>query len=98
MLTSATGEETLTPNPNDCNSILKSRTRDIYPHGGYILMLMRGSPLKSGVTGYEFATHCTKGTGDNLPILPIGQENIIQNPGILPSSWATQLENGGDLH
>ena len=49
MLTSATGEETLTPNPNECNSTLTSGTRGIYPHC-YILMLM------SGVTGYEFAT------------------------------------------
>ena len=48
-LTSATGEETLTPNSNECNSTLTSGTRGIYPHC-YILMLM------SGVTGYEFAT------------------------------------------
>ena len=62
MLTSATGEETLTPNPNECNSTLTSGTRGIYPHC-YILMLM------SGVTGYEFATrvaglmYCLVGTG-----------------------------------
>ena len=55
MLTSATGEETLTPNPNECNSTLTSETRGIYPHC-YILMLM------SGVTGYEFAT-CSVGSG-----------------------------------
>ena len=49
-LTSATGEEMLTPNPtNECNSTLTSGTRGIYPHC-YTLMLM------SGVTGYEFAT------------------------------------------
>ena len=50
MLTSATGEEMLTPNPtNECNSTLMSGTRGIYSHC-YTLMLM------SGVTGYEFAT------------------------------------------
>ena len=43
---SATGEETLTPNPNKCNSTLTSGTRGIYPHC-YILMLM------SGVTATE---------------------------------------------
>ena len=47
MLTSATGEETLTPNPNKCNSTLTSGTRSIYPHR-YVLMLM------SGVTAYIF--------------------------------------------
>ena len=36
MLTSATGEETLTPNPNECNSTLTSGTRGIYPHCYYI--------------------------------------------------------------
>ena len=47
MLTTATGEETLTPNPNKCSSTLMSETRGIYPHR-YILMLM------SGVTAYVF--------------------------------------------
>ena len=32
MLTSATREETLTPNPNECNSMLTSGTRGIYPY------------------------------------------------------------------
>ena len=50
MLTSATGEETLTPNPNECNSTLTSGTSGIYPHR-YILMLM------SGVTAYVFSEH-----------------------------------------
>ena len=49
MLTSATGEETLTPNPNECNSTLTSGTKGIYPNR-YILMLM------SGVTAYVFST------------------------------------------
>ena len=49
MLTSATREETLTPDPNECNSTLTSGTRGIYPHR-YILMLM------SGVTAYVFST------------------------------------------
>ena len=48
MLTSATGEETLTLNSNDCNSTLTSGTRSIYPHR-YILMLI------SGVTAYVFS-------------------------------------------
>ena len=45
----------LPPNPNECNSTLTSGTR------GYLPPLLywcwwAGSPLKSGVTGYEFAT------------------------------------------
>ena len=32
MLTSATRGETLTPNPNECNSMLISGTRGIYPY------------------------------------------------------------------
>ena len=32
MLTSATRGETLTPNPNECNSMLTSGTRGIYPY------------------------------------------------------------------
>ena len=32
MLTSATRGETLTPNPNKCNSTLTSGTRGIYPY------------------------------------------------------------------
>ena len=32
MLTSATRGETLTPNPNECNSTLTSGTRGIYPY------------------------------------------------------------------
>ena len=32
MLTSATRGETLTPNPNECNSTLTSGTRVIYPY------------------------------------------------------------------
>ena len=47
MLTSATGEETLTPNSNECNSTLTSGTRGIYPHR-YILMRR--------VTAYVFST------------------------------------------
>ena len=43
QLTSATGEETLTPNPNEWNSTLTSGTMVIYPHR-YILMLMSGVP------------------------------------------------------
>ena len=31
MLTSATREETLTPNPNECNSTLKTGTNNIFP-------------------------------------------------------------------
>ena len=31
MLTSATRGETLTPNPNECNSTLTSGTNNIYP-------------------------------------------------------------------
>ena len=42
------------PNPNECNSALTSGTRGIYPHC-YIDVDERGSPLKSGVTSYEFA-------------------------------------------
>ena len=34
-LTSGTGEETLIPNPNECNSTLTSGTRIIYPSGIY---------------------------------------------------------------
>ena len=32
MLTSATRGETLTPNPNECNSMLTSGTKGIYPY------------------------------------------------------------------
>ena len=32
MLTSATRGETLTPNPNECNSTLTSGTNNIYPY------------------------------------------------------------------
>ena len=46
MLTSATGEETLTPNPNECNSILTSGTRGIYPHC-YIDVDERGDCLRA---------------------------------------------------
>ena len=50
-LTSATGEETLAPNPSECNSTLMSGTRGIYPNR-YVLMFM------SGVIAYVFSTRC----------------------------------------
>ena len=36
MLTSATRGETLTPNPNECHSMLKSAIRGIYPYPLYL--------------------------------------------------------------
>ena len=36
MLTSATREETLTPNPNECHSMLTSDIRGIYPYPPYL--------------------------------------------------------------
>ena len=50
MLPSATRGETLTPNPNECNSTLTSGTNNIYPTPIYMLMI--------GVTAYELPT-CT---------------------------------------
>ena len=68
MLTSATGEETLTPYPNEYNSTLTSGTRGIYPHR-YLLMLM------SGVTAYVFST---RGAGRGaLSYEARGGENIL---------------------
>ena len=36
MLTSATRGETLTPNPNECHSMLTSAIRGIYPYPPYV--------------------------------------------------------------
>ena len=57
MLTSATEEEMLTPNPNECNSTLTSGTRGIYPHC-YIHVDERGHRLRavSPVTNLPRAT------------------------------------------
>ena len=45
MLTSATRGETLTPNPNECNSTLTSGTNNIYPYP-YIDVNDRGHRLR----------------------------------------------------
>ena len=45
MLTSAMRGETLTPNPNECNSTLTSRTNNIYPYP-YIDVNDRGHHLR----------------------------------------------------
>ena len=45
MLTSATRGETLTPNPNECNSTLTSGTNNIYPYP-YIDINDRGHRLR----------------------------------------------------
>ena len=45
MLTSATREETLTPYPNECNSILMSGTKNMYPYP-YIDVDERGHRLR----------------------------------------------------
>ena len=45
MLTSATRGETLTPNPNKCNSTLASGTNNIYPYP-YIDVNDRGHRLR----------------------------------------------------
>ena len=48
--------ETLTPNPNDCNSALTSGTNNIYPHP-YIDVNDRGHRFRSGslLTNYPHA-------------------------------------------
>ena len=47
MLTSARRGETLTPNPNECNSTLTSGTNNIYPYP-YIDVNDRGHRFRSG--------------------------------------------------
>ena len=47
MLTSAMRGETLTPNPNDCNSTLTSGNNNIYPYP-YIDINDRGHRFRSG--------------------------------------------------
>ena len=59
MLTSVTGEETLTPNPNECNSTLTSETRGIYPHR-YKLMLMSGVTGTAQERGHRLQIICGK--------------------------------------
>ena len=55
MLTSAKRGETLTPNPNECNSTLTSGTKNIYPTP--INVNDRGHRFRSGspVTNYPCA-------------------------------------------
>ena len=65
MLTSAMRGETLTPNPNECNSTLTSGTNNIYPFP-YIDVNDRGHRFRSGspLTNYPHALatlgHLTK--------------------------------------
>ena len=47
MLTSAKRGETLTPNPDECNSTLTSGTKNIYPYGTPINVNDRGHRLRS---------------------------------------------------
>ena len=56
MLTSATRGETLTPNPNECNSTLTSGTNNIYPYS-YIDINDRGHRFRSWspLTNYPHA-------------------------------------------
>ena len=56
MLTSARRGETLTPNPNECNSTLTSGTNNIYPYP-YIDVNDRGHGFRSGLplTNYPHA-------------------------------------------
>ena len=49
MLTSATRGETLTPNPNECNSTLTSGTNNIYPYP-YMDINYRGHRLRPHVS------------------------------------------------
>ena len=74
MLTSATRGETLTPNPNECNSTLTSGTNNIYPYP-YMDVNDRGHRFRSGspLTNYPHApageacvpglAYCLVGTG-----------------------------------
>ena len=57
MLTSATKGETLTPNPNECNSTLTSGTNNIYPYP-YTDVNDQGHRFRSGspCTNYPHAT------------------------------------------
>ena len=61
MLMSATRGETLTPNPNECNSTVTSGTNNIYPAiypYPYIDINDRGHRFRSGspLTNYPHAT------------------------------------------
>ena len=89
MLTSATRGETLTPNPNECNSTLMSGTKNIYPYH-YIDVNDRGHRLKSGspVTNYpctamteDILDHCKPITRKKLDIivLHVGTNDLKSN-------------------
>ena len=82
MLTSATRGETLTPNPNECNSTLMSGTKNIYPYH-YIDVSDRGHRLRLGspVTNYPCAATTEDILGQCKPITRKKLDIIVLHAG-----------------